>query len=196
MEDIVGLCKSLNISKDEEKELRLDDDLLAENIVDLQTNLVGKILINKPFNRGVFKKVLQYIWGMHKGINIKEIGLNIFVFSFNCGLEKNRVLEIETWNFNKAFSVLKDFDGRRESPRSREFRFTKFWMQMHNLPLHGMTEVVSHFLANQIGKCIEVEKDSKGKCWGVWVLIDISKPLRQGAKVRLGTGGPTSLGRV
>ncbi|POO02934.1 hypothetical protein TorRG33x02_009950 [Trema orientale] len=57
-----------------------------------------------------------------------------------------------------------------------------------------MCEVVGKYLGNQIGRCVEVNSDELGHCWGkflcVRLLMDIIKPLQLGAKVRLRPRGP------
>ncbi|PON92154.1 Zinc knuckle CX2CX4HX4C [Trema orientale] len=66
---------------------------------------------------------------------------------------------------------------------------------MFNLPLQGMSKAVAKLLGNQAGRFVEVEKDDNGSCLGrflnVRVIVDINKPLRRGAKVRIGSGGHT-----
>ncbi|PON80744.1 hypothetical protein PanWU01x14_003000 [Parasponia andersonii] len=78
---------------------------------------------------------------------------------------------MEPWNFNKAMLALKEFDDR-ESPGRNEFRWMKFWVQMYNLPLSGMTEPIGKILGNKVGNCLEVETDRDGKCWGRDVVFE------------------------
>ncbi|PON34947.1 hypothetical protein PanWU01x14_340050 [Parasponia andersonii] len=119
MEEIVGLCKMLNISKKEEEVIGLDDSLLDAASADLK-------------------------WAL-------EIDVNVFIFRFDNIADKKRVLDLEPWNFSKAMLILKEFDNR-ESPGKDDFRFAKFWG-------------VGRLLANQIGKCLEVETDRNGECY-------------------------------
>ena len=88
----------------------------------------------------------------------------------------------------KLLLVLKETDNR-ESPSDGEFRCTHF--QMFGLPLHWMSNAVGKRLGNQIGVCVDVEKDENGsyisKILCVWVLVDITKSLRGGARVKLGS---------
>ncbi|PON68355.1 hypothetical protein PanWU01x14_096750 [Parasponia andersonii] len=117
------------------------------------------------------------------------IGQNTFVFSFKHEIEKRRILEGEPWCFSKSLLVLKEFDDL-ESPGQGDYRFVKFWVRMFNLPLHGMTEGIGRYLENRLGRCIEVEMDKNGHCWGhylrVRVQVDVTMPLMRGMKVRLG----------
>ena len=50
-------------------------------------------------------------------------------------------------------------------------------------------------IGNGIGKFIDVVADKNGRCPGIYmrlrVQIDISKPLRRGATVQLGSNGAT-----
>ena len=70
-----------------------------------------------------------------------------------------------------------------------DFSLTKFWAQVHNIPLHGMIEEIGEMLGDQIGTCSEVDCEEKGRCIGrficVRVSIDISKPLLEEALIIL-----------
>ncbi|PON31394.1 hypothetical protein PanWU01x14_370200 [Parasponia andersonii] len=61
---------------------------------------------------------------MERGLEIQEIGPDMFVFSFGHEREKQRVMEGER--------RLKEFNNK-ESPRKDIFRFVKFWVPMFNL---------------------------------------------------------------
>ncbi|PON56308.1 Zinc knuckle CX2CX4HX4C [Trema orientale] len=71
-----------------------------------------------------------------------------------------------------------------------DYSLTSFWIQLHNLPLHGRTKEIGELIGHRIGVCQEVETDENGKCLGRFVRIrvqlDISSPLRRGSRVMLG----------
>ena len=46
----------------------------------------------------------------------------------------------------------------------RDFSLTKFWVQIHNIPLYAMIGKIDEMLGDQIGTYLEVEKDHKGRC--------------------------------
>ena len=59
-----------------------------------------------------------------------------------------------------------------------------FWIRVIDLPFVARTRVVGEMIGGALGKCLEArmgrEGRSNGDSFQLKVLIDISKPLRQG----------------
>ena len=72
---------------------------------------LGKIFTKRNINLEVMKVVLYNIWKLSHGFEIKEVGDKVYVFQFEDGSEKDKVLVRQPWSFNKALIVLADFDG-------------------------------------------------------------------------------------
>ncbi|PON96435.1 hypothetical protein TorRG33x02_077080 [Trema orientale] len=79
VKDIVGRWNSLSIYED--KEGVLEDWLLVDGALELRLGLIGKVLSTKSFNRSIFKEVMSRVCKVEKGLEIKEIGQDVFVFS-------------------------------------------------------------------------------------------------------------------
>ena len=96
---------------------------------------------------------------VERGVSIEEIANNIFVSLFQNNMGNRKVLEMEPQNFNKALLVSKEFDNH-ESYGKSDFYFTKFGVQMYDLPLHVMIEGVDKYLGvrdyalNKLYNCI------------------------------------------
>ncbi|KAK6143492.1 hypothetical protein DH2020_023840 [Rehmannia glutinosa] len=101
-----------------------------------------------------------------------------------------RVLSYEPWTYNRDLLVLKEFEGMNFQDVG-DICHTRFWVQVFNLPDIGMTEKIGRVIGDGIGIALEVDADSEGRCLGsflrVRVLTDISKPLRRGAPIRMGS---------
>ncbi|TXG52986.1 hypothetical protein EZV62_022155 [Acer yangbiense] len=69
-----------------------------------------------------------------------------------------------------------------------EIEMVEFWVQIHDIPIMCMNRRTAKWLAEQIGKVIEIPMESR-ECWGkflrVKVLIDISKPLKRWLRLKL-----------
>ncbi|KAL5823268.1 hypothetical protein ACOSQ3_021244 [Xanthoceras sorbifolium] len=63
------------------------------------------------------------------------------------------------------------------------FDLVEFWVQIHNIPLLCMNKEVDIFLGKQIGEFIDIDLGDSGDCLGkhlrVWILINVSKPLKR-----------------
>ncbi|KAH7557304.1 hypothetical protein JRO89_XS11G0111800 [Xanthoceras sorbifolium] len=70
-----------------------------------------------------------------------------------------------------------------------EFRWTTFWIQIHNIPLICMTKQIGIRLGQHIGTVKEIDVGSSGDCFGkflqVHVCIDIQKLLRRALRVKM-----------
>ncbi|GMN44333.1 hypothetical protein TIFTF001_013533 [Ficus carica] len=66
-------------------------------------------------------------------------------------------------------------------------------VRVYNLPYDGMIREIGEKIGNGIGKFLDVVTDKNGRFSGMYmrlrVQIDVSKPLRRGATVQLGSNG-------
>lgn len=79
--------KSHHLSNEEEAEVLPDfDDEEATKVV--SNCLVGKFWMDKSFNIKAFMNTIRGMWGFHKGVEIKELGKNLFIFQFTLKRDK------------------------------------------------------------------------------------------------------------
>lgn len=62
--------------------------------------LVGKLLTERPFNVEAMKTTLKMVWKPTKGVDITDIGKNLFLFQFHHLLDRRHVMENGPWNFD------------------------------------------------------------------------------------------------
>lgn len=74
----------------EELTVELDQDR-AESIDIAKRSLVGKILSGRLLNRGAVKTILSKAWGDLVGLQITDLGPNIYMFTF---AEEKDVVEV------------------------------------------------------------------------------------------------------
>ncbi|XP_004293574.1 PREDICTED: uncharacterized protein LOC101304253 isoform X1 [Fragaria vesca subsp. vesca] len=154
----------------------------------LDLSLVGKVLTTKPFSRIDLKTKMVMAWNPTEDMKIREIDDNLFLFVFGNMEDKQRVLDNGPWHFDNALLVLDYTDGT-VSPSEMKLNHADLWVQVHNLPLLGMNVVLGRRIANYLGKCLEVEEEGDGECWGKYmrlrVRLDVMQPLRRGMKICL-----------
>ncbi|GMN35437.1 hypothetical protein TIFTF001_048454 [Ficus carica] len=128
------------------------------------------------------------------GISDEVIDRDMFLFSFEKEQDRAKVLAMEPWSFNKSLLIMKAVDGN-EALRWDRWSFTCFWIRVYNLPYDGMIREIGEKIGNGIGKFIDVVTDENGRCPGIYmrlrVQIDVSRPLRRGATVQLGSNDAT-----
>lgn len=192
----MGKWESLVITAEEEIVYGVCDEIMAKGKEGDKWGLLGKLLSQKPFNRKAFRCTILEILRVKNGLTINEVDRDIFLFSFGDPKEIDKVLN-EPWIFDKSMLVLKIYDADKTVDYN-DFVFTKFWVQVFNLPPSGMRPEMGEMMGDIISEFVDVIKNSDSKCVGqflrVRVAIDVSKPLRSGVRLRLGGGGPVVWG--
>ncbi|KAK9265650.1 hypothetical protein L1049_027325 [Liquidambar formosana] len=77
--------------------------------------LVGKLLTKRPFYAEAMKTTFKMVWKPAKGVDITNIGKNLFLFQFHHPLDRQRVMENGPWNFDKYLVLLKEVEGRMQA---------------------------------------------------------------------------------
>ncbi|KAK1686134.1 hypothetical protein QYE76_046982 [Lolium multiflorum] len=125
MEKVEGLMKNLKLSAAENKSLKIGwTDGLKTGEVEVKA--LGKLLSEKPpYIEGIHKS-LGRIWCPLKGIKIKEMGDNLFMFTFLQPSGKRKALDEGPWMFDKELMVMQDFDPTK-SLEDYEFNDIPIW---------------------------------------------------------------------
>lgn len=193
MDDIVDKWKSFSLTASEDKEVDVcangKDSLFSS--ADINLCLVAKVFSSKKTNSDAFRSVKKSAWKAHDNTRIELAGDNIFVVKFRSIMEKSSVISNGPWTFDHALVVLR---SPKESENLSTLSFTEvaFWVQVHNVPFNCMNSVMAQRLGEVIGKVEEIENsgmnDWTGPFMRIRVIIDITKPLRRGLKVKNSEG--------
>ena len=62
-------------------------------------SLIGKFLTCKPYNKRATLVTLKKAWGLEDGVQVVEVGSNLFQFKFRSEFELNRVYNGGQWSF-------------------------------------------------------------------------------------------------
>ncbi|XWS16514.1 hypothetical protein CRYUN_Cryun34aG0095000 [Craigia yunnanensis] len=180
------LWKNLSLTKDEQNDIVVKQNWVDETIDVRRNCLIGNVVINKKINVEIMKMVLQNIWKISVRLVIKEVRDRMFVFQFEDGAEKDKVLMRQPWSFIKCLIVLKEFDGM-SSPNEVDMNWRPFWVQIHGLPLGLMSEKIGIMLGEAIGEVVVIESSKDQLAWGKWmkvkVNINISKLIKRGKMI-------------
>jgi hypothetical protein len=124
-----------------------------------------------------------------KGISCKDLGVNIFLISFNQASGLRRVLDDGPWMISKELLAVMEFDESK-SIEEFDFSFTPIWMHVERLHLGLMNKVVARAIGDDVGEFIEVDADggdlAVGRALRIKIRLDVHKPLRWGITVDLG----------
>lgn len=147
--------------------------------------MLGLIVADKVVNSEAFKATMTKIWKLRGRIQFRKIGTNLFLIEFQKASDMAKVKQGRPWMFDHNLICLEDYNGL-VAPTEMGFDKEPIWVQLHNIPLGGMTMNVGKNIGELAGKVLEIDVDNEGVGWGpylrVKISINITKPLMRGAE--------------
>lgn len=131
------------------------------------------------------------LWKTRKGFEIRDMGDHMVLFVFPEASDIDRVLLGEPWTFDRHLMALKRMD-MNEDTRELDFSTTRFWLQVHGLPLRSFSMAVAKEIVS-IARSVDTRASEKG-CGNAFnfirikVAVNTSKPLCQGHKISMANG--------
>ena len=125
-----------------------------------------------------------------KGFEIRDMGDHMVLFVFPEASNIERVLLGEPWTFDKHLVALKRMDVN-EDIRELGFSMTRFWVQIHDLPLQSFSVAIEE-IVSIVGSVDS--KASEAGCGNAFnfirlrVAVNTSKPLCRGRKISMANG--------
>ncbi|KAM6543198.1 hypothetical protein CsatB_007645 [Cannabis sativa] len=178
-----------NIWLDEESEVVLDYDTndQTEKDYDDRWCLVGRFLTERSIDFDAMQHLLASLWQPGKGMFVKELDTNRYLFQFYHEIDIKSVIDRSPWTFNKFLLVFTRLKPG-ENPRLVALNEVDFWVQLHDLRSGFRTATVAKDVANYIGKFVESDEKNFLGLWRdflrVRVTIDVNKPLKRRMTLR------------
>ncbi|XP_074323213.1 uncharacterized protein LOC141660153 [Apium graveolens] len=127
------------------------------------------------------------LWKPGRGVYVKALKSNRFIFQFYHEMDIKRVIEGSPWTFGRfqlVFTRMKDGDD----PRSLAINNLDLWVQLHGMSPGFMSQRVVQDIGNYIGKSVESDNNNFVGVWReylrVRVSIPLDKPLKRRTKLR------------
>ncbi|XP_030923329.1 uncharacterized protein LOC115950238 [Quercus lobata] len=187
MEEITDRCARLKLSVREDVEVAIHASLTEDGPV-----LIGKFYTKRIINLELVIRVLRSVWRAEHSFEASDLGENKVMFLFQSKDDMERVLLLSLWSFNQYLLLLHKL-VRGEVIKDIKFDRSPFWIQIHELPIMCQTKEVGMSIGTTLGEVEKVDVNEKGFCLvsylRITVSLDVSMPLCQGRKVRLGEYG-------
>ncbi|XVF73184.1 hypothetical protein PTKIN_Ptkin12aG0180700 [Pterospermum kingtungense] len=150
--------EGLSLGKDEDGGLDLDVDyeFLQIQSAKLELCLGGRFLSDKPINFIAMRNRVADIWRPGRGVTIKNLGDNLFLFQFYHIIDLRRVLAGGPWYFDNQLLICHHMKSD-DDPFNLDLFTVPFWIQVHDLPSGYMSEVVGKQLGDFIEKFLEYD---------------------------------------
>ena len=190
-DELEQLWSKLKFTEEEDEGIELGSSCTKAAKAVGKNCIVMKILTMRSLNLDTLRKNLRMLWKPNRGLQISEIDEEMFLVEFGDGKDKQKVLEMCLWSFEKQLIVLKEFDGELV-PRDIEMKHYPFWVQIFNLPLKSRTKEMGWAIGSPLGEVLEVDVSDSGvhlgRCLRVHVSVDITKKLIRGKKIKIEGG--------
>lgn len=194
--EITSSCALLNISDEEEEGYSIEEEDIPSQNKAQQFILVGKLLTERSVKFNIMKETLAAVWRPGKGMSVREVEQNLFLFQFFHEKDMKRIMEDGPWSYEQSLLLLKKIEAH-ESPVETTLSKAEFWVQVHNLPWAFVSEKILTVIGNYVGEFIHADKNVFDGNWKAFlrirVTIEVTKPIRRKMKLKK-TRGRSFLG--
>lgn len=172
----------VNLGVEEVPGLDLHGHGTDDDEFDLRWCLVGRLLSDKKVDFEAFRQVMAALWRPVKGLFIKEVEINRYVFQFFHELDIGRVLDGSPWTFHKIPLILERLQIG-EDPRLLKLDSLAMWVRVRDLRAGCLSEKVLRACGNFIGSFLSVCPTNFTGIWKdylrVRVLLNVTQPLKR-----------------
>lgn len=191
-EDLIQSIINISLEDEEEGGLTLESEEIQKNDqalygFDAKLCIVARFLSDGYADFSAMQQTLAALWRPGKGVYMKELETNLYLFQFYHEVDVKRVMDGCPWSFNRRALIMRRLiEG--ENPRAVELNHIEMWAQIYDLKVGFMSERIITEIGNTIGKFIA---SCPSNFVGVWrdyfrvrVSIDVTKPLKRRMKIK------------
>ena len=182
-DDVLDRLESMSLTAEEEDIIVIPEEGRREEIESCTLSLIGKFLTCKPFNKRAAKNTIRRAWGLDDGLQIVEVGANLFQFKFKIEFDLERILTGGPWTFDNQLLMLKRWQKGMNASNVK-LESASLWVQIWGAPFDMFSPSVARVVGSRLGEVEEVEQrrnqDAQNFFMRVQVALPISKPLRRG----------------
>ena len=139
-------------------------------------------------NNDAIAKTFIPLWRSKNGFKVRHLGDHRVLFVFDNTMEVDRVLQSETWTFDKHLVVMERYNTNSSVDELKLDR-TSFWVQVHGLPIKFMNVRAVENIYEVLGRVIPTanpRESEGGNFIRVRVSMDVTGPLCRGHLVSIG----------
>ncbi|XP_016747968.1 uncharacterized protein [Gossypium hirsutum] len=172
---------------DEEEDAFSKDASVVDN--EYKYCLVGLCLIDSTVHFLSLRNTMADLWYPIGGVFISDLGERIYLLCFFHDIDINRILSGTPWFFNNHLLILHKIQPG-EDPILVPLSTSKFWIQIHDLPIGMMTKATAKQFGNFLGQFVEYDAPipTMGiqKFMRIRGRLDVTMPLKRKKKILIG----------
>lgn len=135
---------------DDDDGVVVEEETALEPTFDYRFAVVGRVVTERQVKLVVFRDVMATAWRPGKGVMVRDLGSNRFLFTFYHERDIARVLSDGPWTFDQNLVLLRRLENG-EDPMMVPLNKSSFWMQVHDVPVGFMSEKVATVIGNHVG---------------------------------------------
>ena len=105
-DDVSKILEKMTLTLEEEETITISDEGRREELESCALSLIGKFLTCKSFNKRAALVTLKKAWGLENGLQVIEVGSNLFQFKFQFEFELDKVYTEGLWCFDNRALLL------------------------------------------------------------------------------------------
>jgi hypothetical protein len=191
LEKVDRFMRGMRLSEEESRGVKIEEDSVVKGKAK-EEQAVGKLLATKPAIPQAIENALGPMWCPFKGINCKEVGENIFLFTFFQAGGRKKAVDSGPWIFDKDLLVLEEFDPNK-TMEDYSFAVIPIWIRVYKMPLGMMSRKNGVLIGDRVGEFMEMDGVEDGMAMGKYlrikVRLDITVPLMRGRTMEVDDGG-------
>lgn len=190
--NLVNAINNISLEEEDEGGLEIISDLQSENEqslvgFDAKLCVVACFLSEGQVDFPAMQQNMAALWKPGKGVYIKDLEPNLFLFQFFHEVDVKRVMEGCPWSFNRRALVMRRLQ-EGENPRSVDLNTMDLWVQVYDLKVGFMSEKIITEVGNSIGKFVASYLSNFTGVWReyfrIQVTIDVNQPLKRRMKIK------------
>ncbi|XP_062112483.1 uncharacterized protein LOC133823643 [Humulus lupulus] len=186
MDSLGARWDELQIGDENERGLAFDGFVDNDDDIDTRWCLVGRLLYERSTDYDSFRNVMASLWRPVKGMFVKELEQNRYLFQFFHELDVKRVMAGSPWTFNRTPLILERL-SLGGNPRTVELNMLEIWVQVYDLKPGFMSDRVLKACGAYMGQFVESCPKNYTGIWReylrVRVRINVELPLKRRMKV-------------
>lgn len=105
-DELEALWKKLSFTEEEDEKIVLASNSTKAAKERGNNCLVMKVLSRRSIALDAIRKNLRMVWKPNKGLQIMEVGEELFIVEFGDEKDKKKVLDMSPWNYEKQLILL------------------------------------------------------------------------------------------
>ena len=105
-DDVTSILERMKLTSEEEKVIEIPEEGRKEGMESCTLSLIGKFLTCWPFNRKAAITTLKRAWSLEEGVQMIEVGTNLFQLKFQTEFEMDQVIKGGPWSFDNQVLLL------------------------------------------------------------------------------------------